>query len=751
MEELPKLVTDLAYILIVAGIVTILFKRLNQPLVLGYIVAGFLAGPNMPYTPSISDNAGVGEWSQIGVIFLMFTLGLEFSFKKILKMGFRPVLAAVLVMFCMITVGSSVGYLFHWESMDRLFLGGMLAMSSTTIIYKAFDDLGMRNRKFASSVLSVLVLEDILGILLMVILSALAVTRRFEGTQLIHSLLQLGFFLVLWFIVGVYIVPIVLRKFKQYINSETLLIVSVGLCFLLVVMSSRVGYSPAFGAFMMGSIFAETVEAERIGSTISSLKDLFGAIFFVSVGMMVQPSILAQYWSSVLVIVIAVLVGQTIFGTISFLVSGHPLREALHCGFSLAQIGEFAFIIAALGEQLHVTSVFLYPVVVAVSIITTFLTPYMIGWAEPVFHGFDRILPNRVIEVLNKENGERRRVNPQLTLSLAWRTQLQSTLWQTVSYLTLASAIILFSFSFLLPLCRHTFTHWPGNAVCGIVTFLLISPCVRPIVMRKNHSLEAHCIRRTSLFQALLFLGLVLLKFAIGCQIIYYILNYLSPYWWVWHVLISMALMLLIIRSRRVKYVSIRMERTFIHNLSTRERREASAHPVYGRSLRGKDLHIASLALPANTAWGGKTLSQLRFGRTDSIHIAAIVRGTLRVNIPGGAHKLFPGDVLEVVGDDAGIESFGRRIQSEIVNPDSHFQQNAKLSLIQLRVGEFSPLCNHTLMELDLRANYHCMVVGIEDTNGNIQMIQANEPIAAGSLLWIVGEDADLSMLRMGI
>lgn len=751
MEELPKLVTDLAYILITAGIVTIIFKRLNQPLVLGYIVAGFLAGPNMPYTPSISDGTGINEWSQIGVIFLMFTLGLEFSFKKIMKMGFRPVMAAVLVMLCMITVGSSVGFLFHWESMDRLFLGGMLAMSSTTIIYKAFDDLGMRNRKFASSVLSVLVLEDILGILLMVILSALAVTRKFEGIQLINSLLKLGFFLVLWFIVGIYLVPLFLRKFKQYINSETLLIVSVGLCFLLVVMSSKVGYSPAFGAFMMGSIFAETIEAERIEKTISSLKDFFGAIFFVSVGMMVQPDILIQYWSSVIVIVIAVLLGQIVFGTLSFLISGHPLKEAMNCGFSLAQIGEFAFIIAALGEQLQVTSGFLYPVVVAVSIVTTFLTPYMIRAAEPAYQWVDRILPNRVISVLNKKNEKKHKSQTKITISIAWRNLLKATLWQTVSYLTLASAIILFSFSFLLPLCRHTFTHWPGNVLCGIVTFFLISPCVRPIVVRKNHSLEAHVIRRTSLFQALLFSFLVILKCILGCQIIYYILNYLSPYWWVWHVIISIALMFFIIYSRRIKYISIRLERTFMLNLRTREQQDASVHPLYGRSLRGKDLHIASVSLPSDTAWGGKTLSQLQFGRTDSIHIVAIVRGSLRINIPGGAHKLFPGDVLEIVGDDAGIESFCKRIQSEKTQFSNAFHQNDRLSLIQLRVGNFSPLCNRTLVEVDLRANYHCMVVGIEDAEGNIQMIQANEPISAGKVLWIVGEDADLSMLKMGI
>ena len=396
MEELPHLIIDLAYILIVAGAVTIIFKKLRQPLVLGYIVAGFLAGPHMTYTPSIMDTTSINDWSQIGVIFLMFTLGLEFSFKRILKMGLQPVIAALLVMTCMISIGSEVGWLFGWSDMDRLFLGGMLAMSSTTIIYKAFDDFGVRLQPFASKVLSVLILEDILGILLMVILSAMAVSRKFEGVELLNSLMQLGFFLLLWFLVGVFVIPLILRRYKNYINSETLLIVSVGLCFMLVVIASSVGYSPAFGAFMMGSIMAETTDSERISKSISSLKDFFGAIFFVSVGMLVDPKILVDYWLPIVVITCAVILGQMTLGSLSFLISGNDPKDSIKCGFSLVQIGEFAFIIASLGESLGVTSKFIYPVVVAVSIITTFFTPYIIKFADPFYKHIEKYIPKTI-------------------------------------------------------------------------------------------------------------------------------------------------------------------------------------------------------------------------------------------------------------------------------------------------------------------------------------------------------------------
>ena len=358
MEHLPKLIYDLALILVLAGAVTLIFKRLKQPLVLGYVVAGFLAGPHMPYTPTVSDTGSIETWASIGVIFLMFTMGIEFSFKKILKMGSGPVIAAITIIFSMSMLGSLAGHAFGWSRMDSLFLGGMLAMSSTTIIYKAVDDLGLRGQRFSSQVLSVLVLEDILGILLMVILSTIAVSKEFEGITVIDSLLKLLFYLALLFLVGVFVVPLLLRKYRKWIGKETLLVVSVGMCFAMVVLAVKLGYSAAFGAFMMGSIFAETVEADAIERLVDPVKNLFGAVFFVSVGMLVDPNVLAQYWLPILVIIVTILLGQAIFGTLGFILSGQTLKVAMQCGFSMAQIGEFAFIIASLGLSLGVTGSF---------------------------------------------------------------------------------------------------------------------------------------------------------------------------------------------------------------------------------------------------------------------------------------------------------------------------------------------------------------------------------------------------------
>ena len=325
MEQVPALIQDLALILLVAAVVSLLFKWLKQPVVLGYIVAGFICSSHFGYTPSVRDTGSIELWAQIGVIILLFTLGLEFSFKKILKMGMAPVIAALTIIFCMMFLGTAVGHLFGWGRMDCIYLGGMLAMSSTTIIYKAFQDLGILQKKFAGMVLSVLILEDILAIVLMVMLSTLAVSHNIEGEELAAGLLRLGFFLVLWFVVGLYFIPIILRKSRRFLNDETLLILALAFCFMMAVMAVDSGFSAAFGAFVVGSILAETVEAERIEKLVAPVKDWFGAIFFVSVGMLVDPVVLVEYAWPIVALVLTIIVGQAVFGTLGFVFAGQQL------------------------------------------------------------------------------------------------------------------------------------------------------------------------------------------------------------------------------------------------------------------------------------------------------------------------------------------------------------------------------------------------------------------------------------------
>lgn len=750
---MSPLITDLAYILVVASIVTIIFKRLKQPLVLGYIVAGFLAGPHMPYTPSVSSIEGIKEWGDLGVIFLMFTLGLEFSFKKIVRMGMKPILTAMMVMFCMIGVGGMVASLFGWSSMDSIFLGGMLSMSSTTIIYKAYDDLGLRNKPFAAGVLSVLIIEDILGILLMVMLSALAVSRTFQGTELIKSLLQLAFFLMLWFMVGIYLVPLILRKAKQYINSETLLVVSVGLCFFLAVSATKVGYSSAFGAFMMGSILAETLEAENIEKSVSSLRDLFGAVFFVSVGMMVEPSVLMQYWLPILVLTLAIVLGQMFFGSLSYFVTSGDVKIAVSSGFSMVQIGEFAFIIAGLGQELGVTSQFLYPVVVAVSIITTFCTPYIIRLAPKVSVRVEKVF-NPKIEERKKKSEEFASVlrsslqKYQLPTVRPWRHFIIDILYQTAAFLTITIALAMFSYATLYPVCQHFLGHKYGTALFCAITLLLMSPSIRAIVVRKNRNQNVRYLRSLGGINKLMIELAIFFKVFLGFAIIYNVVEFLSPLWWVWNVLLSLAAIALMVVSRGVKYVSIRMERTFKQNLRQREQQSSYS---YGRKLRGKDLQIARVKIPAHSSWGGHSLAQLHFGKTDRVHIAAIIRSGHRINIPGGSHRIYPGDELEVVAGKEAVAALRVRSEQELEEPNERNEDEHSLSIVSVSLSESSPLIGKTLQEADFRTKYHCMVVGVEDKNGHLGTIQAKRQFQQSDIVWVVGEEADLSMLEMVI
>ena len=571
MAEIPFLVKDLALILMVAGIVTIIFKKLKQPLVLGYIVAGFLVSPHMPYTMSVIDETDIKTWADIGVIFTLFSLGLDFSFKKIVKMGASPIIATIVIVFSMMMLGISIGHGFGWSKMDCIFLGGMLAMSSTTIIYKAFDDMGLRQQKFAGMVMSVLILEDILAIVMMVMLSAIAGGNNPDGEQMIGSVIKIAFFLVLWFIVGIFAIPLFLRSVRKLINNETLLIVALGLCCGMAVLSTKVGFSSAFGAFVMGSILAETIEAEKIIKLVEPVKNLFGAIFFVSVGMLVDPKILIEYAIPILALVGSILIGQAIFGTFGFMLGGESLKSAMRCGFSMAQIGEFSFIIASLGLSLGVISNYLYPVVVAVSVITTFLTPYMIRLATPTYQVMEKHLPKRLINILNHFAMS----HPSTTQQSKWKSLLRQMLINTVAYSILTAAVIALMFTFVLPFTRSLFPgwklHWYANAITGILTLVLIAPFLRAIIMKKNHSSEWKRLWVESSINRIPLLFTIVVRFVIALAFIFYICNYLTRFTDALMIIIGIAVVSLMIASRWTKKRSIKMERLFIHNLRSRD------------------------------------------------------------------------------------------------------------------------------------------------------------------------------------
>lgn len=571
MSELEPLIADLALILICAGAMTLLFKKLKQPVVLGYIVAGFLASPNMTYMPSVTDMEGIKLWSDIGVIFLLFALGLEFSFKKILKMGAAPIIAAVSVIMGMMLVGMFTGGLFGWSKMDCIYLGGMLAMSSTTIIFKAFDDIGLREKRFASLVLSVLIIEDILAIVLMVMLSTMAVSKEVEGTQMLAAILKLVFFLVLWFVVGIYLIPLFLRKVKSLMSNETMLITALALCFGMVVFASAVGFSAAFGAFVMGSILAETVEAETIEHLVTPVKDLFGAIFFVSVGMMVDVALIAEYIVPILCIVAAIMLGQTILSTGGFLLAGQPLKTAMQCSFSLTQIGEFAFILATLGTSLHVTSDFLYPIVVAVSVFTTFTTPYMIRLAEPAYAVVARVLPQRWQAKLESNASDEEEPETEEQQSL-WRDCLKQLAVVILIHSVLCLAIIALMLIYGKPFIAGMLSQPWADVVTAVLTIMICAPFLWTLMRLGSRSEKVQTLWNSGRSARVKVLALQLLRIVIGAAFVSFILGHTVHWSGMLGIFVVLAIIFSIVFSSRLKKRGERMTKTFIENLTEREK-----------------------------------------------------------------------------------------------------------------------------------------------------------------------------------
>ena len=747
MSQLTPLISDLALILICAGIMTLIFKKLKQPLVLGYIVAGFICTPHFKFTPSVVDSASIHIWSEIGVIFLLFALGLEFSFKKLMKVGGSAVISACTIIFCMILVGVFVGWTFGWNRMDCIYLGGMLAMSSTTIIYKAFDDMGLRQQRFAGLVLSILILEDILAIVLMVMLSTMAVRQNFEGGEMVYSILKLLFFLILWFVVGIYGVPLFLKRVRKLMSDETLLIVSLALCFGMVYLAALVGFSPAFGAFIMGSILSETIESEHIGKLVSPVKDLFGAIFFVSVGMMVDPAMIVEYKYQILVIVLAVLLGQTIFGTTGVLLSGQPLKTAMQCGFSLTQIGEFAFIIASLGVSLKVTSHFLYPIVVAVSVITTFLTPYMIRLAVPAYNVIDKYMPSRWRRLLDRYSSGASVANH----SNNWKKLVIAIIRIVLIYAVLSIAVTALFLHFIVPLATDMLGDLWGRILGAALTIAAIAPFLRAMIMKKNRSEEFKSLWSDSRFNHAPLISIILLRIVIAIGFIVFIIENLFRASAALMVGIAIIVVCAMILSRFLKKQSIVLERTFVRNLHYKEIQQeylGEKQPEYAGRLLDRDLHLSDFLIPAESAWAGKTLRELDLGKKYDVHVASIIRGKHRLNIPDGNTCIFPNDLIQVIGTDEQLSLFASVAEKAIHTYDDEDFGKHEMKLKQFVVAKDSPFVGHSIIECGIRNKYHCLVVGIESAGEDVlRTPQVHMPLKEDDVVWVVGEEDDLNQL----
>jgi CPA2 family monovalent cation:H+ antiporter-2 len=742
MAHVPQLISDLALILCSAGVVTLLFKKLNQPLVLGYIIAGLLVGPNFNLFPTITELSSIQIWAEIGVIFLLFSLGLEFSFKKLVKVGSTSLITGLFEVTSMLVIGYFAGQLMGWGKMDSLFLGGIIAISSTTIIFRAFDELGLKTKKFAGIVIGVLVIEDLVAVLLMVLLSTLAVSRKFEGVEMIASVLKLVFFLVLWFLAGIFLLPTFLRKAGKSISDETMLIIAISLCLLMVILAAQVGFSAALGAFVMGSILAETTQAERIEHVVKSVKDLFGAVFFVSVGMLINPAILVEYAIPVCVLTLAVMIGKTLNVSIGGLIAGQPLKQSIQAGTSMSQIGEFSFIIATLGITLNVTSDFLYPIAVGVSVITTFCTPYMIKFSGPLHNAIERMLPKKWVQALNRYSTGAQHIQAESH----WKNVLQSFAQIVLINAVVIIAIILFFTRVIEPLVLIS-GFW-GTVLTAVMALICISPFLWMLTVKK--------INKPSYTQLWLnkynrgpIIVMEIVRVAFAVLLVGFLFDQLFSAFTALFVAIAVIFVSAVIFSRKLHSFSVRIEQRFLTNLNSREaasENDKIKSPV--EELLPWDAHLAYFDIDIESDLIGKPLMELGLRETYGINIALIERGNRTILVPGKEQQLFPYDRIAVIGTDEQLAVFKSAVEAaKSQAPMPAMDLKSATTLTQITVEPGFPFLGKTIRESGIREKVNCLIVGIERDGKRILNPDSTLRFELNDNLWIVGHKKQVKEL----
>lgn len=733
--NIESLISDLAFILLLGAVVTVLFKWIKQPVVLGYIVAGFLASPHFEYLPSVTTEENIDFWAQIGIVVLLFSLGLEFSFKKLVRSGGSAIVTAIIIIVGMMCTGYVIGHLMGFNFINSLFLGGMLSMSSTTIILKAFNDMGLRQKKFASLVLAVLVVEDLFAVLMMVILSSIAVNNSVEGSALLYSVGKLVFFLIIWFLVGVYVLPSLFARISRFLNSETLLVVSMGLCLGMAVFSVMCGFSMALGAFVMGSILAGTSYAERIEHVVIPVKDLFGSVFFISVGMMVQPAILVQYWLPILILSAAVICGMIFFGSFGMLVTGQTLRVAMQSGFSLTQIGEFAFIIANLGLSLGVLEHSLYPIVVAVSVITTFTTPYFIKLSEPACNLVEKHLPRKLHFLIDRFQKE---ADQEHAAGRPWGKMLKRYVWRTLLHSTVLIGIIILSHLYITPKLAEAIRDWYRPITLGIA-LLVMSPfllalCMPVAGVRADDGSYpgGQTVPRIvlTLFRFMLAVGFVVKEISM----VYSATTTLA---------VALAIIILVVMasSSRLRRNMKRMESHFIDNLNERELRRSGK-----RNSVVNDLHQAFITVGTGCPFAGEQLKNSNLRQRYGINVVGIQRGARFIPIPGGTNRIYPGDTVSIIGTDEQIENILPDFERELTTDDNcDAASDAVLTPILLSTS--SPLISETPCSASLRNRYEALVVAVDRGDEHIDSHPDLE-FREGDIVWMVGNPKKLAKLK---
>lgn len=732
------LIGDLAWILILAAFVTLLFKKLKQPVILGYIIAGFIASPKFIYLPSISNLENIEFWADLGIVVLMFSIGLEFSFKKLMNAGSSAVITALVIITGMTFAGFGVGFLLKLNPINCIFLGGMISMSSTTIIMKALDDLGLKQKKFASLVLAVLIIEDLFAVLMLVLLSSLAM-GNVQGMELLFCILKLVFFLIIWFVVGVYLLPTFLMKMRSYLNDESMLVFSMALCFGMAIFSVLCGFSLELGAFVMGSILAGTLSAEHIERVIKPVKDLFGSVFFISVGMMVEPGVIATYWGEILLLAAVVVIGMIIFGTLGMLLTGQNLKVAMESGFTLTQIGEFSFIIASLGMSLGVLEKSIYPIIVAVSVITIFTTPYFIKMADGAYKFTVKHLPGKLTFLINRYSQQGSDANETKKL---WKAILSRYLWRIVLYSVVILGIILLSQQLLFPFLRECFEQW-GNLIATAITFIAMLPFLVALSLSSTKPDERIRLHATASFVDVPLVAMRIVRYIVTLFfLVYYFSITLGPtIGWIIGI-ISFVVIVVLISTNVLRQT--RMEDRFMNNLNFRENTRLGVN-----NNLVDDMHQAYIKVGTYCPFVGDKLKHSGLRSKYGISVSSIQRGELIMPLPSKDTRIFPGDVLGVIGSDDEIKKLNDDLAQAEEAKRRQPVNNPKVELKSIRLTSKSPIIDMPLGDTDLQHDYASMIVKVLSAgDGEYKQPTPDLVLKEGDTVWVVGDSSQFDRMK---
>lgn len=733
MTHLPELIRDLAIILMTGSIVSVIFMRLKQPVILGYITAGFLLSPGVDFFPNLLDTKSVTVWSELGVIFMLFILGIEFNFRKLSKMGITVAVVGFTQVMALLIGGFLIGKMLGWDNLKSLFFGGMICVSSTTIILKAYDDFQLKTKQFAQLVVGILIFEDLFAVLLMVLLTTLSLSKSFQGAELIFTSAKLIFYLTVWFLFGLFAIPWLIRFIKKQMTNEIAIVVSIGLCLMMVILAVQAGFSAALGAFVMGSILSETDEKDRIEHLLIPVKDLFSAVFFVSIGMMMDVKVLVAYPWLILGLSAFVVLGNLTFTTIGGAAAGLPLRTSIHSGLSLAQIGEFSFIIASLGLTLKVTDQDLYSMIVAISIVTSFVTPYLIKFRDPISLRLEKMIPERAQVALEHYS----KVSFTISSKAEWRKMVRALLAKIFLNSIVIVSLFLSSAQLLLPFLQKSgLSPLSSQFTTLFLTLIATSPFFWGIIFSSSRDPQMTKLLKTQFSkkqqQVLLGVRFVLALILLGFLVNQFLsINNVG--------MVSMILLGLIsfILFKYLEPIYNWFEVSFLSPLEDKPTEKGPELPP----LAPWDAHLEKIIVPAESSVCGRSLIDLAVKEKFGVIIALIQRGTKKMTAPGRNEILMPFDRIFVIGNDEQLERFQNFLIEDVRHGQSHPEVSSdSYSLDQYLVTESSPFLHKPIRDSGIREKTKGLVVGIERKGQRILNPDSGMAIENGDLLWIAGD-----------